>query len=127
MEPITITALALSITSGLVIFVRSIRKCRCSKQGLFLERDTEKDELSNQQEFTLKLIELMQTYQATQQHLKNEPEKREKEVSEIIVPEIKQQMSEMIDILDKQISTKQEGATPKKKITQFISRKDMEK
>ena len=61
MEVATIGGLVVGILSSLAIFIKGIRKCKCTRRGLTLERET-KDDLQKQQEFTIKLIKLLQTY-----------------------------------------------------------------
>jgi hypothetical protein len=96
-DPVSISALILAIISGIVVFIKGIRKCRISSKGMFLERDTQNSELSKQQEFTLKLIEL----------LNDLPQKDEESdinsISEIIqkkTPDINNKLKNIIEILD---------------------------
>lgn len=128
MEPVSIIALSLSVISGLVMFIKGIKKCKCSKQGVMVERDIEKDALSNQQEFTLKLIELMKTYDEKKnimEELKKKSaevneeahkEERKREEMERIEKEIKKHMDDMMMIIQKDTNQSE-----KKKVEKAVS------
>ena len=58
---ISYSALILTIVTGLVYFLKKIHKCSCNKKGIELERDT--DDPNNQQEFNLRIQNLINSGQ----------------------------------------------------------------
>jgi hypothetical protein len=153
MDAVSITGLILGIASGLVLFIKGIRKCKISKQGIDMERDSDaNNDLADQQAFTLKLLELAQTFSKpttsicaaqniddtslaiVQPEVADPPKPDDDGVSitnSEVVAEIKQQMTVMLDLLNKSNhhKPKVEPATESKpkvkpktkpKITQFV-------
>lgn len=58
MELGSIAGILIGIISGIVLFIKGIKSCKCTMRGISIERD-HTDELGRQQEFTLKIIEMM--------------------------------------------------------------------
>lgn len=58
MELGSIAGILIGIISGIVLFIKGIKSCKCTMKGISIERD-HTDELGRQQEFTLKIIEMM--------------------------------------------------------------------
>lgn len=105
MDVISIGGLILGVLSSIAMFIKGIRTCRCTKRGLSLEREI-KDDLERQQEFTINLIKLLQTYPIPEADRQCIPENEVKstgglsEISEELAPEIKEQMLKMLEILN---------------------------
>ena len=105
MDVISIGGLILGVLSSIAMFIKGIRTCRCTKRGLSLEREI-KDDLERQQEFTINLIKLLQTYPIPEADRQCIPENEGKstgglsEISEELAPEIKEQMLKMLKILN---------------------------
>jgi hypothetical protein len=99
MDGISIAGLVLGIGSGLVLFIKGVRKCKCTKRGISLERESN-NELGRQQEFTLKLVELLHTYPKEFPDVPGGSASGLSEISEEITPEIKDKMSKMLEILN---------------------------
>lgn len=114
MDGISIAGLVLGVASGLVLFIKSIRKCKCTKQGISLERESN-DELGKQQDFTIKLIELLQAYPKQCQENVSPDDGisggGRSEISEEVAPEIKDKMLKMLEILN----TADKSTTPIKR------------
>lgn len=130
MDVVSIGGLVLGILSSIAIFIKGIRKCKCTRRGLTLERET-KDDLQKQQEFTIKLIKLLQTYPPPEngQEYSNNVEEKEgqssgglSEISEEVAPEIKEQMIRMLEILNEDKYSKNNiNKTKKKKIRKILT------
>ena len=125
MDVISIGGLVLGIVSSIAIFIKGIRKCKCTGRGLTLERES-KDDLQKQQDFTIKLIKLLQTYPASgQEYTDNISEKGQStgglsEISEEIAPEIKDQMIRMLQILSEDVSTSSQNKNRKKMVMSIL-------
>lgn len=100
MDGISVAGLVLGISSGLVLFIKGIKKCKCTKRGISLEREYN-DEVGRQQEFTLKLVELLNTYPTS---CPVEGSEGVSEISEDVIPEIKNKMTKMLEILKEENS-----------------------
>ena len=58
-DPVSIGALILAIISALAVFIKHIRKCRCSNGEIYIERESN-TEMGQQQDYTLKLVSILQ-------------------------------------------------------------------
>jgi hypothetical protein len=97
-DPISISALILAVISGIAVFIKGIKKCRISSKGMVLERETQNSELAKQQEFTLKLIELMNALPT------KDEESDIQSISEITqekTPQINEKLKNIMDILER--------------------------
>lgn len=60
MDSIAVISLVMSIISGVVLFIKGIKKCKCYKGQFEIERDINSD-IEKQQEYTLRLIKALKT------------------------------------------------------------------
>jgi hypothetical protein len=97
-EGVSIIALLMSIVSGLVLFFKSVKKCKVG--SLEIEREREKDDTEQQHEFTLNLVKTLKN--CTPRNNKsddNSLEHNEKELLlEATISEIARRLEEEIEI-----------------------------
>lgn len=98
-EGLSISAFIMAIVSAFVLFLKGIRKCNCTKNGLEIERDINMD-IEQQQQYTLNLIRALKKYSPRNNTELNLQKQLDTDERKILLEE---SISEIVNRLEKEI------------------------
>lgn len=98
-EGLSISAFIMALVSAFVLFLKGIRKCNCTKNGLEIERDINID-IEQQQQYTLNLIRALKKYSPRNDTNLNIEKQLHTEERKILLEE---SISEIVNRLEKEI------------------------
>lgn len=105
MEPLTLSAFVVSVLSILAVFIKTIRKCKCDKSGLEIER-TDVNGVEEQHRFIIELVKSLKnnftprkkSTQATEESQEAQPDLEANSVSNATQKLSHQSMSQPISM-----------------------------